>query len=412
MRPASILATSVLAAFAAGAAHAAPMSYDAALKLAEQSAPSLQAKALDVKATQSASIAAGRLPDPKIRLGLDNFPVSGPPAGRFGPDSMTMASAGITQDMPNGAKREASRERARADIGVAEAGQAVEARSVRLNTALAWIDLYFAERRLAALDQASAAIAKMRSAAPAQVAAGSARPAQALEPEQLDAAIGDRRADLVAAIAKARAELARWTGDAQAEAVGDPPDIDVDPATLRAAIDGHSTLRAYDASQRKAEADLDLAKADKRSDWAWDLAYQHRDPRWGDMVTAGVTFSLPLFASTRQDPVVAARTESAASVRSQKEAARRQLLASLDTDLADHAMHHDRLHRAQETLVPLAQRRADLDISSYAAGTATLSEALAAQLALAEARIDAFDRQADVVRDGVRITLTYGADPQ
>jgi cobalt-zinc-cadmium efflux system outer membrane protein len=288
----------------------------------------------------------------------------------------------------------------------------VESSTVRLNTALARIYLYFYERKLSALDEASAAIAKMRSAAPAQVAAGSARPAQALEPEQLDAAIGDRRADLAAAIGKARAELARWTGDAQVEAVGDPPDIDVDPGALRAAIDDHSTLRAYDASQKQAEADLDLAKADKRSDWAWDLAYQHRDPRWGDMVTAGVTFSLPLFARTRQDPVIAARAESAASVRSQKEAARRQLLASLDTDLADHAMHHDRLHRAQETLVPLAQRRADLETASYAAGTAGLSDALAAQLALAEARIDAFDRQADVVRDGVRITLTYGANPQ
>jgi cobalt-zinc-cadmium efflux system outer membrane protein len=52
----------------------------------------------------------------------------------------------------------------------------------------------------------------MRTAAPAQVAAGSARAAQALEPEQLDAAIGDRRADLMAAVGKARAELGRWTG--------------------------------------------------------------------------------------------------------------------------------------------------------------------------------------------------------
>lgn len=411
MRPALLLAAPAFIALT-GAAHAAPMTYASALRIAAGTAPSLAAKADDIKAAQSAAIAAGRLPDPKIRLGLDNFPVSGPPAGRFGPDSMTMASVGVTQDMPNGAKREASRERAKAEIGVAEAGQAVEARAVRLDTALAWIDLYFAERRLAALDEASAAIGKMRAAAPAQAAAGSARPAQTLEPEQLDAAIGDRRAGLVAAIGKARAELGRWTGDDQAEAVGDPPDIAVDPGALRAALDDLPSLRAYDASQKQAEADLDLAKADKRSDWAWDLAYQHRDPMWGDMVTAGITFSLPLFASTRQDPVIAARAESAASVLSQKEAARRALLASLDADLADHAMHHDRLHRAQETLVPLAQRRVDLETASYAAGTASLSDALSAQLALAEARIDAFDRQADVVRDGVRITLTYGADPQ
>ncbi len=409
MRSTWLLAVSALAA---GAAHAAPMTYASALKIADGAAPSLAAKADDLRAAQSSAIAAGRLPDPKVRLGIDNFPVSGPPAGRFGPDSMTMATVGVTQDMPNGAKRNAERERAAADIGAAQAGQAVEARNVRLNTGLAWIDLYFAERRLSALDDAGRAIARMRAAAPAQLASGAARPAQTLESQQLEAALGDRRADLVAAVGKARAALGRWTGDPEAEVVGDPPNADPDPVALRVGLDDHSSLRAYDASLRQAEADVDLARAGKRSDWAWDLAYQHRDPRWGDMVTAGVTFSLPLFSKTRQDPVISARVDAAAGVRDQREAARRELLASLDADLADHAMHHDRLHRAQETLVPLAQRRADLEAASYAAGTAGLSDALSARLALAEARIDAFDRQADVARDSVRITLTYGVDPQ
>jgi outer membrane protein, heavy metal efflux system len=75
-------------------------------------------------------------------------------------------------------------------------------------------------------------------------------------------------------------------------------------------------------------------------------------------------------------------------------------------------MHHDRLHRALDTLVPLAKRRADLETASYAAGTASLSDVLQAFLALAEVRIDLVDRQADVARDGARIILTYGSDDQ
>jgi outer membrane protein, heavy metal efflux system len=119
---------------------------------------------------------------------------------------------------------------------------------------------------------------------------------------------------------------------------------------------------------------------------------------------------LPLFASTRQDPVIAARTQTANRVRIEREAARRTLVAALDADLADHAMHHDRLMRAQATLLPLAKRRADLETSSYAAGTASLPDVLGAFLALAEVRIDALAREADVARDGVRIVLTYGSD--
>jgi outer membrane protein TolC len=404
MRPLWLTATTALLA---SAAHAAPLTFDAALGAAAQSAPSLQAKALDVKAAQSSQIAAGRLPDPKLRLGLDNFPVSGPPAGRFGPDSMTMATVGLMQDVPNAGKRRAARERAAADIGAAESSQTVEARNVRLGAALAWVDLYYAGRRLAALDEIEAALKPLHETSSSQLAAGAARPAQTVEPDLLAAAVGDRRTDLVAAVGKARAEVARWTGDLDPEVSGSPPDLQIDPAALRAGLDRHPSLLAYDAMERQAGADVAAARAEKRPDWSWEVAYQHRDPMWGDMVSLEGTMSLPLFGRKRQDPVIAARTETASRVRIEREATRRALVAQLEADLADHVMHHDRLMRARSALVPLAKRKADLERSSYAAGTASLSDVLQAFIGLAEARVDALDREADVVRDAVRINLTY-----
>ena len=155
-----------------------------------------------------------------------------------------------------------------------------------------------------------------------------------------------------------------------------------------------------------------MARADKRPDWGWDVAYEHRDPRWGDMVSGGVSISLPLFQKTRQDPVVDAKAEEAIKAHLDQDAAHRQLQAQLDADLADHVMHHDRMTRAMTTLVPLAEKKVQLETASYAAGTASLSDVQQAQLALAEARIDALSREADVVRDGVRINFTYGGDKQ
>ena len=55
---------------------------------------------------------------------------------------------------------------------------------------------------------------------------------------------------------------------------------------------------------------------------------------------------------------------------------------------------------------------AELETASYAAGTASLSDVLQAELGLAEAVTDALDREADVARDGARIVLTYGVDAQ
>ncbi|MDP3746409.1 MAG: TolC family protein, partial [Phenylobacterium sp.] len=345
-----LVLTLAWATLVAGAAQAAPLTFEAALKLADHTAPSLQAKGADITAARSSAIAAGRLPDPRLAVGLGNFPISGPPAGTFNGDSMTMATVGVMQDVPNAARRRADRERAAADIGAAENAQAVESRNVRLNTALAWIDLHYAKKRLAALDEVDLALAPLRSSAPSRIASGSARPSEALEPEQLTAALGDRRADLVAAVGKARAELVRWTGDAAADVTGDPPGYSLDPTGLRASLDAIPSLQAYEAMGRQADADVALAKADRRPDWSWDVTYQHRDPMYGDMVSVGAAISLPLFGRTRQEPIIAARASTASRVRYEREAARRGLAASLEADLADHAMHHDRLMRARTTL--------------------------------------------------------------
>jgi len=413
MRLVSIAVLSaVLAPFDMSAAMAAPMTFDAALKMALQNAPSVQAKAADVSAARSSASAAGRLPDPKVRVGVENFPVSGPPAGSFTADSMTMATVGVMQDMPNAAKRKAKRIKAAADIDVADANVAIETRDVRLNTALAWIDLYYAKKKLAALDMAEKAISSIGATAPSQVAAGAIRPAQSLEADQLTADLADRRADLTADVAKARAELIRWTGDETADVEGEPPDYLVNAGDLRANLDHNPALLSLAAMTQQANADVTLARASKRPDWGWDVTYQHRDPRWGDMVSTGVTISLPLFQKSRQDPVIDAKTAEVTRARLDQDAMHRQLRAQLDADLADHAMHHDRMMRAQMTLVPLAEKKVQLETASYGAGTASLSDVQQAQLSLVEARLDALSREADVVRDGVRINVTYGTDAQ
>jgi len=406
------IAIAIVAILSAGAADAAPMTYDAALALADRTAPSLEARTIDVKAARSSAIAAGRLPDPKLELGVEGFPISGPFAGHPERDDFSDVKLGLMQDVPSGAKRRAARERAAADIGAAEVGRTAEARNVRLNAALAWVDLFYAERRLATLDEIDRALAPLRGTAASRLSSGAARPGEALQPEQWMAALADRRAGLAAEIGKAQAELTRWTGESGPEVSGPPPEYVIDAPRLRSGLDDLPALRAYDAMARQAEADIAAAKADKHPDTSWELAWQHRDAMFGDMVMAQVTVGLPLFASTRQDPIIAARAQTAARVRIEREAARRELLAALDSSLADHVMHHEQLTRASDTLVPLAKQRADLETASYAAGTASLSDVLGALLALAEARTDVVDRQADVERDAIRIDLTYGRDAQ
>ena len=285
---------------------AGPLTYEQAVRLAAANAPSLKARAAATAGARSSAVAADRLPDPTLDLGLQNFPVSGPNAGSFTRDDFTMATIGFSQTFPNLAKRHARAARAAADIGIAEAGELVEGRNVRLETALAWVDLYYGERRLRQLDLLDASLDDLQKTVTARLASGSARPSQALEPDQLRAAIADRRAEMAAVVAQARARLARYTGDPDPQATGDPPMLDVDPIRLRAGIDALPALRAQDARIAVAEADVRLARADKRPDWKVGVTYGRRDPMYGDMASVGVSIDLPLFAGKRQNPRIAA----------------------------------------------------------------------------------------------------------
>jgi cobalt-zinc-cadmium efflux system outer membrane protein len=410
MSPYRWLPTVVVAAALASPAHAGPLTFAQALDRALTDAPSLQAAALQTEAARASARAAGALPDPKLNVGVEGFPISGPNAGHPSRDDFSDVRVGIMQDMPNKGRRQAAVAGAAAAISQAEAARLVELRKVKVATALAWIDLAYAERRLGAVDQVLTSLRPLWDVQPSAVAAGRQRPGQALSPIQMRATLEDQRSEQVANLARARAELTRWTGEAAPSVVGAPPEYQIDPAELRAAMETNPTLLAYRSAASRADAEVNAARAAERPDWGWEVAYQRRDPRFGDMLSAGVTVSLPLFASSRQAPLIAARRAEASRVHADREDARRALAAQLDADLAAHDMHHEQWMRTTGAVVPAAIQRADLETASYAAGTATLADVLDAMNALADAKLTALEREAMVVRDGARIVLTYGSD--
>jgi len=399
-----------VAALSTSAAHAESLTYDQAIRGAVANAPGAAAGRAGVTAAQAEAGAAGSLPDPRLSIGIDNYPISGPPAFSLSRDDMTMGRVGFQQDLPNLAKRHAAQAQARAAIVTAQASQEIKLRQIRLGAGQAWIDLAYTGRRLAAIDAIIRSLRALPPAARTAVAAGTSRPAQSLGIDQAIAGLEDRRDELVAAVARARAMLARWTGVQAPEIAGDVPAIDLAPVRLRAALEQHPEMVSADAGIRRAQADVDAARAEKRPDWGAEVAYQRRDPRYGDMISAGVSMSLPLFARSRQNPRIAARQSAEAQAEAQREETRRTLAADLEAALADHGMHHSQWQRAQRVLLPLARERAELETASYSAGRASLTDVIDAKAAFADAELTALDREADVASDAVRLTITFGSD--
>lgn len=398
---------SILLAAVTTPARADPLTFEGALARARANAPSLQATALGVEASRAARGAAGALPDPKLTVGIDGFPVSGPNAFEPSREDFAAVRVGVSQDIPNPAKRRAERSLADADIAVASAETMREARSVEVGTATAWISLAYAEQRVAALDEVRVRLDRLVRTTPSAVASGAARPGQTLAGRQALAALDDKRTELLATVGRARAELTRWTGDPAPVVAGSRPVFAIDRANLLAAIDSNPLLAPIHARAGQAAANVRLAEAERRPDFGAEVAYQHRDPRFGDMVSAGVTISLPFVRRNRQNALIAARQAEAGKVGAEREAARRALAANLDAGLADHAMHHEQWMRSRETLEPLANERVDLETASYAAGRASLVDVVDAHIALVDAALTTLDREALVEIDAVELNLTF-----
>ncbi len=393
-------------------AHAAPLTFDAAVRAARNNAPSLRASSLGVDAASAAADAAGRLPDPRASIAIESFPISGPLAFKPSRDDFTWIKFGFSQDFPNPAKRRAEVARVRSNIGAARAEIGVEERSVSVDAAVGWINLAYAEKRLAALDAIAARLKQYVDTAPAAVASGAARPAQTLSGRVAIAELADRRSEQVAEAGRASAELTRWTGDPAPEVIGAMPDISIDPEALHSAVERHPALAVIASQSDQADAEVALARAGKRPDFGIDLAYQHRDPRFGDYVSAGVSMTLPFFSRHRQDPLIAAAQLEAAKIGARRDGARRALESELAAALADHRMHHEQWERARDVLRPLAEKRVALETASYAAGRASLADIIEAHIALADTAMTVIDREAAVATDAVRLKMTYLGDDQ
>lgn len=121
-----------------------------------------------------------------------------------------MRMVGVSQEMPNSAKRKARIEVADAAIDRAAAERRVERLKVRQATALAWINSYSVERKDALFQDFYKENRLLADTVRAQIAGGRAQPADAVTPKQEAAQLEEQQDDLIRQRAQARAALKRW----------------------------------------------------------------------------------------------------------------------------------------------------------------------------------------------------------
>ncbi|WP_439855195.1 TolC family protein [Pseudomonas yamanorum] len=388
---------------------ASALTLDEALRLAQNNAPSLTAELSKLQAATQAAIPAGELPDPKLVVGLQNFSIGGPNRGTLYGDDMTEQMIGIQQQVPSRDKRKARVELASATVDTAAAEGRIERLNVRQATAQAWIRAYAVERKEALFKDFYQQNRLLQDTVRAQLAGGRGQPSDAVIPKQEAADLAEREDELIQQRAQARAALKRWIGAAASESPsGQLPNWKIDTTGFTHNLHQHPVLQAFVPRTREAEARLNEAKAQKTSDWSWEVDYQHRGREYGDMVSLQLTFDLPIFPGRRQNPGIAAKQAELDQLDAEREAKTREHTQALEDDLANYQRLDRAVQRGQDSLVPLAEEKVSLSLAGYRAGKGDLMNVVNARREWVEARfrqIDAIEQRALI---GAQLYFAYG----
>ena len=383
-----------------------------AQRIAVERSRQVSAQDASITAAREMAVAAGQLPDPVLKLGIDNLPVDGPDRFSIARDFMTMRRIGVMQEFTRDEKR-----KRRTALGESVAERAVAEKSITVtniqrDTALAWLDRFYLERTRALVATQALEIAHEIEAAEGAYRAGRGSQADIYLARASRAALEDRLSELDRRVRNAKVMLARWVGDAADAALAGEPALNavrLDPGKLDADLAHHPQIALLGRQVAVAEADAQLAKANKSADWSMEVAYQERGSAFSNMISFGVSIPLQWDQKNRQDRELAAKFAVAEQAKAQQEDVLRAHVADVRTMLNEWENGRERLGRYVRELIPLAQDRTQAALAAYRSGTTGLAAVLAARRNEIDMRTQEVQLELDTARVWAQLNFLYPA---
>ncbi|WP_457330294.1 TolC family protein [Rhizobacter sp. P5_C2] len=390
------LGLAVLPVYAEGA-----LTLDAAQQLARARSRQLPAQDAAADAARQMAVAAGQRPDPTLKAGINNLPINGPDSFSTTRDFMTMRSIGVLQELTRGSKLNARAARFEREAEVAEANRALALTTLQRDTAVAWLDRFHQERmrevlvsqRDEARLQIDAADAAYRGGRGAQTDVFAARAAVAL--------IEDRIAQSEQQIAAGKTQLARWIGAAATDPLSAAPAMETvsfHPDELEARLAHHPDIAVMVKREEVAQAEVDVARANKKTDASVELMYSQRGPGYSNMVSVNLAIPLQWDQKNRQDREVAAKLAALEQMRAEREEATRMHVAELLALWQEWQGNRERLARYDSAILPLATERTRAAVAAYRGSTGPLAAVLEARRNEIDTRIDRLRIEMDTAR--------------
>lgn len=358
------------------------LSLTEAQHLAIERSRQLAAQDAAANANRELAVSAGQLPDPVLKLGVDNLPVEGTDRFSLNRDFMTMRRVGIMQEFTRSAKREL-----RAQIYQDEAEKNLAEKSVTIaviqrDTALAWMERYYAELAAGLFDDQLNAIKLEITAAETAYKAGRGSQADVFATYSMEAALQDEKSSANRRVITAKNNLLRWVGEEANKVLADKPDFDsiqLDTYSLDNTLSHHPRIIALNKQEQIAESEAKLAEANKQADWSFEVAYQQRGSNFSDMISVGVSIPLQWDQKNRQNREVTAKLATIEQIKAERDEMLREHTTEINNLVTEWQSGRQRLNHYAQAILPLAAERTRATIVAYQTGKASLSDALSAR---------------------------------
>ena len=340
-----------------------------------------------VDALEQQSIADQQLPDPKVQLGLVNFPTD---TFRRDQEPMTQVLVGVQQAFPRGDSLQIRS----AQTGVRAQRLREMARNreamVRRDVSLAWYELYYWLQAEDIIEHNRNLFSQLLNVTQYQYSSGRRKQQDVIRAQLEMSQLDDRIAEVRGKQDVARASLSRWIGE-QAAAQGlvnKLPEAVALPArkVLQDRLAEHPKLRAATTDIEVQEKDVALAREAYKPEWMLGVNYGIRDGRnadgsnRADFLSAMVTVDIPLFSGKRQDRRLEARQHQLQAAKFAFDDQYRELNQMLDSSYAEWERLQERERLYKSTLLPQARQNAESALLAYQNDTADFANVMRARI--------------------------------
>jgi len=349
--------------------------------------PSVRSYHARAETIWAASQSQSQLMGPKAKLGLANLPANG---FNFTQEPMTQLQIMLHQDIPGRTTRRLIREKGEHAGNIYQQQAIGQQLNIIRDVRRLWLQLLFTANSKIILLEKQRTLEELSQSLQGNYLAGKNHAGQLLLLDAERALLDDKQEQLAELENITRLKLARYIGSAAMASVpsGTYDQMTVPPALsqIEDSLPQHPALKQHRAKIRVEDKAIGLAHEAYKPNWGLDVGYGLRGGGRADLLTAMVTFDVPLFTRGKQDKKLYSAKKSKLAAQLSAKAATEDMKRNLKISYIKWQRSSRRLTLHETDILPRTKAAAQAAAKSYAAGSSGYDDMIRISLGALDVR--------------------------